>query len=100
MLGNFLSDEVGKSYTRCPSCQKTLPFLTQTTRPGYCPHCTHWLGSSKGSLDMVGQSAESEVSTYQHWVAEVSGNLLAAAPSLAVLPSKKQIAIRVKAFLY
>jgi AcrR family transcriptional regulator len=85
--------------TRCPSCQKTLPFLTQTTRPGYCPRCTHWLGSSKGSLNMFVQSDEPGVSAYQHWVVEVSGNLLAAAPSLAVLPSKKQIAIRVKAFL-
>src|SRR5438046_8530533 len=55
--------------TRCPSCQKTLPFLIQTTRPGYCPRCTHWLGRSEGSLNMVGQSAESGVSAYQHWVA-------------------------------
>jgi hypothetical protein len=85
--------------TRCPYCHKVLPFLTQTTRPGYCSRCTHWLGRIEGSLSTVDQSSEMGVSAFRFWVAEVSGDLLAAAPNLTVPPPKEQIALRINAFL-
>ncbi len=85
--------------TLCSYCQKSLPFLTQTTRPGYCPHCTNWLDSAADSRDKVNQSNESGISTYQNWLATALGDLLVAAPNLVVPPSKKQIAIRINAFL-
>jgi hypothetical protein len=85
--------------TRCPYCQRVLPFLTQTTRPGYCPRCTHWLGSIEESPSTFDQLGEMGVSAFQYWVAEVSGDLLAAAPRLAAPPPKEQIAMRINAFL-
>ncbi len=78
--------------TRCLHCQKTIPFLTQISRPGYCPRCNGWLGNTKSIVD-------TEVSEYQYWVAEVSGDLIAAAPNLAVPPPRKQVALRIEAFL-
>jgi TniQ len=81
--------------TRCLHCQKTIPFLTQKSRPGYCPRCTRWLGNIKESLSIV----DKEVSEFQYWVAEVSGDLIATAPNLAVPPPRKQVALRIEAFL-
>jgi transcriptional regulator with XRE-family HTH domain len=84
---------------QCPYCKKTLPFLSQTTRAGYCSNCTRWLGAVQKSLNIVDISSDLKTSAYQYWVAKASGDLLAAAPNLVVPPTRKQIVMRIDVLL-
>jgi len=76
----------------CPQCHKSLPFLTQITRPGYCTHCGVWLGDAFLLQAMEAPSNEREGLEHQHWVAQVVGELLAGASHLSEPPRKEQIA--------
>jgi TniQ len=85
--------------SQCPHCQRTSPFLSQAARPGYCPHCTRWLGSAQGSPSSVSAPHEMQDTVWLYWAAEASGDLLAAAPNLAAPLLKEQVAMRVEAFV-
>jgi AraC-like DNA-binding protein len=78
--------------TVCPRCQKSIPFLTQVTRPGYCSHCGSWLGNSLPPQAVENTSNERAELKYQYWVAEVVGELLAGAPHFSEPPKREQIA--------
>jgi AraC-like DNA-binding protein len=81
----------------CPQCQKSLPFLTQISRPGYCSHCACWLGKNHGTQEVAaGDTAEWK---QKLWNVEVGGGLLAAAPRLTMVPPKEQIATMIQACL-
>jgi DNA-binding transcriptional regulator YhcF (GntR family) len=79
--------------THCPQCSRTLPMLTQSMRPGYCPHCTGFLGTPQ-KLSERDECADME---WQSWKAKVTGELLAAAPCLLVPPSQEYLARRLEA---
>jgi TniQ protein len=73
----------------CPNteCQRSAPWLVWSGRPGYCPFCCQWLGTSASISVGV-----DEVNTqWQRWVTEQIGTLLALAPILAVLPKRTRI---------
>ena len=78
--------------TLCPQCHKSLPFLTQVTRPGYCSHCGLWLGNAFLPQTMETPSNDREELKHQHWAAKVVGELLGGASRLSAPPGKEQIA--------
>ena len=83
---------------QCPYCHKTIPFLNQTSRPGYCSRCSQWLGSMQ-KVFMIDILGTTEVTAYQCWASESSGNLLAAAPDLVTYTSKKQVEMNIRVLL-
>jgi hypothetical protein len=85
--------------TLCPHCQKMLPFLTQNTRPGYCSYCAGWLGNDHGSRDGKYAVNENDELKRDHWVTEVTGDLLLAAPNLRIPPSREQFVLRIEHLL-
>ncbi len=85
--------------SQCPHCQKTIPFLTQSARLGYCPHCTCWLGSAQEPRRLINAPHDVKDMAWLYWAAEASGDLLAGAPALAVLPPREQIAMRIESFV-
>jgi DNA-binding XRE family transcriptional regulator len=76
---------------KCPYCsQDNIPLLTWRSRPGYCPKCEQWLGIPlKSAID--NETLEGELE-WKIWVAETTGDLLTAAPSLSSIPKKENIA--------
>lgn len=78
--------------TVCPQCRKSLPFLTQVTRPGYCSHCGVWLGNAFLPQTLETPSNNREELKHQRWAVEVVGELLAGSPRLSEPPRKEQIA--------
>lgn len=74
---------------RCPGCLETLLLLSQEARPGYCHRCACWLGSSS-----MMQTPENHADDFEKrlWRAKVVGELITAAPDLAVPPQKERIA--------
>lgn len=78
--------------TLCSNCQRTLPLLNRTARTGYCSHCMCWQGSARVGQTVELTSLDTGEFKQQLWVAEGSGELLAAAPTLSVVPPKEQIA--------
>lgn len=76
---------------KCPYCnQDDIPLLTWRSRPGYCPKCEHWLGIPLKSA-IGDETLEGELE-WEIWVAETTGDLLVAAPSLSSIPKKENIA--------
>jgi len=47
---------------KCPACHQSFHPLTARTRPGYCPRCHHWLGSTASTGKNAGEFAR-EVAT-------------------------------------
>jgi hypothetical protein len=78
--------------TTCPRCQKTLRFLTEIARPGYCSCCASWLGDDLRTRIVNSTSLDDECKK-QLWLAESVGDLIAAASNLQVAPQKEQIAM-------
>lgn len=85
--------------TMCLHCQATLPFFSQVAHPGYCTHCTHWLGSASLLADAKYALIDVDDFERQCWLAERVGELLAAAPKLPMAPPKEQIATMLRVFL-
>jgi hypothetical protein len=71
----------------CPHCQKTLPWLTTYSRPGYCSACHAWLGIVPHPADLSLSNLTEDELHWQHWLIEAVGNLLVAGPALASLPT-------------
>src|SRR6266567_2658548 len=78
--------------TVCPRCRASLPFLSPVALPGYCPHCAGWLGGALAGEEAASTSIDRDDFEKQCWIAVHTGELLAAAPDLAVVPAKEQIA--------
>jgi transcriptional regulator with XRE-family HTH domain len=74
---------------QCPYCQRQLPSLAWHSRPGYCPKCMQWLGSTSKVEDLAVDFAELE---WQTWVVKNVGELLAYTPNLAELPRRDSVA--------
>lgn len=76
-----------------PNCQKEQLIPATKLRPGYCSHCSRWLGV----LPKEEASSDKKICNdnhikWQNWVINVLGELLAAAPGLTILPERKVIA--------
>ena len=80
---------------QCPRCSKTIPFLTQTMRPGYCPCCVSFLGKFQKQPEK-NERADTE---WLYWKATVTGDLLATASCLSTPPQREDIASRLHAFV-
>lgn len=74
---------------QCPHCQRQIPFLAWHSRPGYCPKCQQWLGSTPkiGSLTIDSDELE-----WQIWVTRNVGELLAHTSNLIELPRRADVA--------
>ncbi len=77
--------------TVCPSCQATMPFLSQVAHPGYCTRCTGWLGGESAGEEAGCTSIDRDDFERPCWIAERVGEMLTAAPDLTVVPTKEQI---------
>lgn len=73
-----------KLVEECPYCQKKLLPLAYNVHSGYCLHCHCWLGEDINTID------KSE-DTYQIWVANSIGDLIAESAFLKALPTRKQL---------
>jgi hypothetical protein len=49
----------------CPACNRSFHPLTAHSRPGYCPRCGHWLGSTTNERAGTGPEFAREVATAQ-----------------------------------
>jgi hypothetical protein len=52
---------------RCPHCQAMTPFLTHSSRPGYCSHCARWLGNGSALQAPVSLSPDEREFARQLW---------------------------------
>ncbi|MBU0493747.1 MAG: TniQ family protein, partial [Chloroflexi bacterium] len=77
---------------QCPDCQQPLPLLTSRSRPGCCPRCEAWLGSSPAVTPTDSVELPEDEWRWQTWVVDTVGELLAAAPHLMDLPRRESIA--------
>ena len=85
--------------SQCSNCLKTILFLTQLARPGYCPYCTRWLGGIQEQRSLNNGPHNVKEMDWLYWAAEASGDLLAGAPALAVPPPREQIKKRIEGFV-
>ena len=78
----------------CPyqDCQKNQFILAKKLRPGYCSHCSRWLGVLPEEATSDKKICNDNHIKWQNWVINVVGELLAAAPGLTILPERKVIA--------
>lgn len=83
----------------CPYCHCTLPPLSPRAFPGYCTQCHRWLGQQcqeEGENIVVPGDQDW---TWQQWVGNAMGEMLASAPSLSTPPSKEQITAIITAYV-
>ncbi len=75
---------------QCPhsDCQQSQLILAPRSRPGYCSRCQRWLGALETEPDNASVLPEDEWQ-WQSWVVDVVGELVAAAPRLA-LPVRRE----------
>lgn len=76
---------------QCQECREKLPFLAPNIWPGYCSQCGAWLGSSLMRPITELKLGDRDELKLRCWIARVVGELIAAAPSLLAVPSRKQI---------
>ncbi|UKO99999.1 TniQ family protein [Nostoc sp. UHCC 0870] len=76
--------------TQCPHCHKQLLALEEKTRLGYCSKCQGWLGVVSRIDSDIQCLSENELS-WQIWVAENIGKIIATAPHLESFPSREVI---------
>ncbi|MEH1867798.1 MAG: TniQ family protein [Nostoc sp.] len=76
--------------TQCPHCYKQLLALEEKTRLGYCSKCQGWLGVVSRIDSDIQCLSENELS-WQIWVAENIGKIIATAPQLESFPSREVI---------
>ncbi len=78
--------------TRCPyaDCQATQNPLASRTRPGHCARCQRWLGQS--AMPPASTAELTSLSSWNVWVIEATGAMIAAAPTLRTVPTRSQVA--------
>ena len=77
--------------TRCPYCRQNLPIFSWHSVPGFCSSCRGWLGAVKEETAAKNRDAVTKTHTWERWVAENLGGLIAIAPSLTNPPVKERI---------
>lgn len=84
---------------RCPhpDCARALPVIAAAARPGYCSHCKRFLYRKAGGHQA--QSVSREEAGWDLWVADMIGELLAAAPALTPAASPMAFASALDAFI-
>ena len=63
----------------CPSCGRTMSALSVLFRPGYCGHCSSWLGALDLKTD---ESQHALLTEEQRWSWTQVGSLLAMLPAI------------------
>ncbi len=74
-----------------PDCRRSRPALGRRSRPGHCPWCERWLGSSPEAEPVGAEVLTEDEWRWQSWVAEAVGELLAVTPNLVVPPPRERI---------
>ncbi len=78
-------------HRRCGGHQYYL--LGHRARPGYCSQCGGWLGTKRGADRRFNTDTVTAAAPEEHvWAAREVGEIIAAAPSLVVLPDRKIVA--------
>lgn len=72
-----------------PDCRQALPLLAPRARPGYCSQCGCWLGSTTRGGEIEDDALGGEELTWQTWVVEAVGELVAAGPHLPGFVAKE-----------
>ncbi|MBW4461757.1 MAG: helix-turn-helix domain-containing protein [Nodosilinea sp. WJT8-NPBG4] len=75
----------------CPACSKSSIFLTWQGRPGYCSHCSSWLGLEHSQLTTEQGCRNDEQLSRHLWISNSVGEILAADSSL-LKPSREKLA--------
>lgn len=80
----------------CPQCHQQQLVLSGDSRPGYCNKCGQWLGSQRHKT-IFNQEVEL---TWQLYVVNNLGELLAAAPSLQSVPTPSVISYKISTYIH
>ncbi len=77
----------------CPysDCQQHLSLLAQRSKPGFCSRCDRWLGIAYDGELHVNSTLDQAELTWQRWIVQEMGHLLATAPSLATPPKRSAV---------
>lgn len=75
---------------QCPAldCQRSLPWLSPQTRPGYCSYCQRWLGLPPDGRATRSERLDEYELEWQSWVQKAVGPLLAIKNSPGTLPTR------------
>jgi transcriptional regulator with XRE-family HTH domain len=76
----------------CHHCDQQLPLLAWRSRPGYCSNCEGWLGITPPVSICNSDPLSQNELTWQAWVVESIGELVAATPRLSSPPQRENIA--------
>ena len=82
-----------------PACGKAQSFLAPLVQAGHCARCGCWLGLPPTSARTTGPEAERDDLSWHIWSVQVVGDLLAAAPILALEPAREHLASEMSAFV-
>ena len=63
--------------TKCPNCDRSIPWLTGKSKVGFCPTCCRWLGSFSSNQHSTGESDLAE----SVWISQNLGELISSIPS-------------------
>jgi hypothetical protein len=74
-----------------PDCRRPSSWLAAHSRPGYCPFCKRWLGCDEGRDREADAALGGEELATQTWIADVLGEILAAAPALGAPVHRAQL---------
>ena len=78
--------------TRCPHCLKEQhPWLAPRSNAGYCSACQTWLGIVPDPQDLKLPAMTDFELSWQHWLVEAIGELLAAGPDLRHIPLQERL---------
>ena len=84
---------------QCPvlNCQRSLPWLSPQTRPGYCSYCQHWLGLLPAGRPARSERLDKYELEWQSWVNKAVGPLLAIKELPRILPSRDRLTSAINA---
>ena len=74
----------------CPHCRRWSRPLAAHARPGYCSRCGGWLSGARGAAEKSKNESDLE---REIWIAQSTGDLLAAAPTLRSFPLREHLRI-------
>lgn len=80
----------------CPHCHHRLRVIRHHYSPGVCSNCGAWLGALPMPTEISPPTLCSTEWGYERWTAEQIGDLIAAAPDLAALPTKDTVRASLK----
>ncbi|MBW4509316.1 MAG: TniQ family protein [Scytonematopsis contorta HA4267-MV1] len=73
--------------SKCPHCQQIISHLSSRSKPGYCSKCHQWLGT----LHLSQENMTPDELTWQVFVTNNVGSVLASTPYLLKIPYKQDI---------